>query len=128
MTWPPLLFVCLAASTLRVFRVDLVQITYNHVSRMLFNSDDFSSNFTSRIFLVFLSVGFLFLPRYSSLPETYSNQCVVRSETCLYNMVEVSVSIQVGLNCKYREVLSTCEGFFLKEENRNVSRQTDRQL
>jgi hypothetical protein len=40
----------MAASTLRVFRVDLVQITYNHVSRMLFNSDEFSSNFTSRIF------------------------------------------------------------------------------
>jgi hypothetical protein len=42
-------------------------------------------------------------------------------------MVEISVSIQVGLNCKYGEVLSTCEGFFFKEENRNVSRQTDRQ-
>lgn len=61
MTWLPLLFVCLAASTLRVFRVDLVQITYNHVSRMLFNSDDFSSNFKSRIFFVFcLSVFFFF--------------------------------------------------------------------
>jgi hypothetical protein len=56
MTWPPLLFVCLASSTLRVFRVDLMQIIYNHVGRMIFNSDDFSSNFTSRIFFVFLSV------------------------------------------------------------------------
>jgi hypothetical protein len=63
MTWPPLLFVCLATSTLRVLRVDLVQINYNHVSIMLFNFDDFSSNFTSRIFFrlsVCLSVFFFF--------------------------------------------------------------------